>query len=651
MHDPNAEELRAEMQRLVTAGKLEGGASDAASALLGLFLGNLPDFLLLLSLDGTVLFMNRARAGVDIPSVLGHKLAEYYSAEADRIALERAFARVVATGENTSFENHARYTDGSEHAFLTRLAPVKLEGRVLALALASTELTEQKRIEEALRASVERDRVTLAATGMGLWSWDLEGHAVTWDAATCSIWGVTPETVPKDFPSYLALVHPDEREHHEAMIAEMRRTGVYPQLEHRILRPDGSVRRVLLRATVTRAEDGRVIKLMGGVLDVTEQREIEERSLQAQKIEAIGQLSAGIAHNFNNMLMIMLPSIELAMRNAAPSDASLLRSAHDAGLRAAELVRQLMILAGAPRTHTKQTEDVNALVERTVAICRRAFDCSIEIELRASPRPVFVLADSTQLEQVLLNLLINARDALSEAGRDAKRVRVQVDYDVAPPLGAFLRPAGYAAIRVSDNGIGMSAAVRERIYEPFFTTKDVGRGTGLGLSTARGIVVDHGGLLACESAEGRGTTFAVFLPIEERGPVPEPRSLTPEPFRALGRPTILVVDDEAPVRAVVSQMLEHSGFEVIPAGSGREALAIVGREDVRQRLSLVLLDFSMPDLSGKETRRELKVLAPELPVVYFSGFPLDDCSDVAAFIQKPTTYSELLNTVRRVLEP
>ena len=271
------------------------------------------------------------------------------------------------------------------------------------------------------------------------------------------------------------------------------------------------------QGSVVRAPDGSSERLVGGCLDVTEQREIEERARQTQKLEAIGQLSAGVAHNFNNMLMVILPNLELALAEVSAEQVPILQSAHDAALRAAELVRQLMTFAGRARSREKRVDDVRSLVDRTVVMCRRAFDPRIELTSHLSEHAEPVLADNMQLEQALLNLLINARDAVMDAKTDTMQVRVKVERIHGPVLRT-LKPhvepgRAYVCIRVVDNGIGMDGATQSRIYEPFFTTKDVGGGTGLGLSTARAILQEHGGVLECASVPGRGSTFSAYLPL------------------------------------------------------------------------------------------------------------------------------------------
>ncbi|HVU00328.1 MAG TPA: ATP-binding protein [Polyangiaceae bacterium] len=648
--DPQIERLRAELARLVSAASAAGGGAEQFVALFGLFLANVPDFIVMFAMDGTILFLNRARPGKTIAEVVGTNVFDYLGTESDRI--RAVIDRVAATGDTVSLESHARYTDGTKHDFLTRISPVVEGGRILALVSIATEITAQKQAEAALRDSEEKLRLAVAATSMGLWSWDAKKDEIAWDDAMCRIWGVTQDTAPRTREAYLRTIHPEDQALQRDAISRAVKSGDFPDRQYRVVRPDGTVRRTLSKASVTRAADGSIEKLVGGVLDITEQREFEDRVRQTQKLEAIGQLSAGVAHNFNNMLTVILPNIELAMADASPESASMLRSAREAALRAAELVRQLVAFAGRSRQTERRAEDVRLVVERAVTMCRRAFDQSIEVSVLCPPEEQPVLSDAAQLEQALVNLLINARDAVLESDVAPKKIAIEVERVQAP---ATELPEGldaerkYVAIRVVDNGVGMSAATSARLYEPFFTTKDVGKGTGLGLSTARATVREHGGVIDCRTVPGAGTTFALFLPLVAPVAPVEQATVGRDAPRS-GSHRILVIDDELPVREVTRRMLEREGYVVHVAASGREALALLADDALLRSIDLVLLDRSMPVQSGEAVRAELAKLAPRLKVAYFSGHADGVPGDVVGVVEKPVTYDGLMARVRELLE-
>jgi PAS domain S-box-containing protein len=513
---------------------------------------------------------------------------------------------------------------------------------------------ESDRRAVALRESEEKLRMTVDAAGVGLWSWDPGADVVTWEASLCAIFGLPPGSSPVGRDGFVARVHPDDRASTGAVVARGLAAGHWED-EYRIVRPDGAVRWVIATAKVMSRDNHDFV--LGAVLDVTERRQRDEQLRQAQKLEAVGQLTAGIAHNFNNMLMGLLPNLQLAVRSAPAELKPILKSAESSAERAADLVRQLMTYAGRNRPATRSIEPIGTLVAQTVAFCRRTLDRRIAFDERYVPA-ARASVDPAALEQAILNLVINARDALDDAAIEAAQVKVDVELvqTGAPELAG--RAGDYVRIRIGDNGIGMDAATRARIYEPFFTTKEVGRGTGLGLATTHAIVREHGGFMTCESTPGQGTTFALYLPhlpAIERVSGAEPLatdsarpSIAPSLVR--GTETILVVDDEAPIRHIVSLILEGAGFKPLLAASGQEALALLEDRAVAADVALVLLDVSMPGISGADLRSRLRELAPQAHVVYFTGYAFEAADAEDAVLEKPLTERTLLETIRGVLD-
>jgi two-component system cell cycle sensor histidine kinase/response regulator CckA len=290
-----------------------------------------------------------------------------------------------------------------------------------------------------------------------------------------------------------------------------------------------------------------------------------------------------------------------------------------------------------------------------VEICQRTFDRRIELGVTLPEEPAVVVGDPTQLEQVLLNILINARDALMEAQVVAPRVRIEVTRIAASANEIQAHDLSWrgdgVSVRITDNGAGMSAQTRHRIYEPFFTTKDVGRGTGLGLSTSLAIVKDHGGAIDCASEPGRGTTFTLYLPTNDaRGAGAEETRAHSDTTRSESPDAILVVDDEETVRRPVEQMLQRAGYKVYSAASGREALELLGDAAILREVKLVLLDLSMPGMPGSVVRREIRAIAPHLPVAYFTGYAIDSAEEADGVLEKPVGYEQLTTLVRQLLD-
>lgn len=340
--------------------------------------------------------------------------------------------------------------------------------------------------------------------------------------------------------------------------------------------------------------------------------------------------------------------MELLESHVPPDALPLLKSAEQSPQRAAQLVRQLMTYARRARAGSRTLEPISALVARAVDLCRSTFDKRISFDVRVASS-VHARVDAAQIEQAIVNIPINARDALTSKPIDDPRVTVTVEEvrSGAPELEG--RAGDFARIRVADNGVGMDAATAARIYEPFFTTKDSGKGTGLGLATTQTTVLEHGGFLVCDSVESLGTTFSLYLP-SEAPTADEARPASAAPVAARGTETVLVIDDEAPIRNVVSMMLQSAGFTTRAAASGKEALALLAERSVASEVALALVDVSMPGMSCRELRERLRAIAPQMRVVYFTGYAFEAPDEGDAVLEKPATVERVVRTIRTVLD-
>jgi two-component system, cell cycle sensor histidine kinase and response regulator CckA len=609
----------------------------------------LADLLVQSSVDGLFavdreyryMLWNRAMegfAGKRADEVLGQRAFDLFPFLRDLgldVAMGRALAGEAVTAEAVPHDP----PDGTRLYYDRFYTPLRSDDATIIGVLGVVrDVTSRRKVEQALRANEEQLRLAVEAAGVGLWSWDLRKNVVYWGDPLCAIFGLAPGAGPKTREEYFARIHPDDRPRSEKRLLRGVASGSWED-EYRVLRADGAIRWVLAKGSIV----GDVA--VGALLDVTERREREEQLRQTQKLEAVGQLTAGIAHNFNNMLMGILPNLESAARQAPPALEPLLRDAEQSAERAAHLVRQLMTYAGRNSPTERTVESISELVERTVVFCKTTFDQRIDFYERYD-RTARARVDSTQFEQALLNVLINARDALVDT--DAPRVRLSID--VVPKGASELgeREGEFVRIRIADNGLGMDPTTASRIFEPFFTTKPVGKGTGLGLATTRAIVVEHGGFLTCDSAPQRGATFSLYFPRELEA-LGSPRELPP-PTSVRGTELVLVVDDEPPIRRIVARMLTGAGFRAMVAASGDEALDLLADRKVVYELALVILDVSMPGLSGPELRERIRELAPHVRVLYFSGYSFDAPDSRDAVLEKPTTESQLLGKVREVLD-
>lgn len=514
------------------------------------------------------------------------------------------------------------------------------DGATPLLLMTSCDVSER---ESAARRRLEQEsrlRAAIASSGVGTYSWDLDRDEMLWDAGLFGILGRDPADAPDDYVDYLDYVHPDERALVARRVEVILETGVFEEFEHRVLRPDGELRHVVVRGTVLRHPDGRVHGIRGGVVDVTLREQLDAQLRHVQKMEAVGQLTAGIAHNFNNLLSVALPNLEMCHARAPEPLQQPLADVLHAVTRASELVRQLMRFARQepPDERERSEVDLGAIALRTAQICSATFGGGIAVDVAVTPSLPSVRARAGDIEQVLLNVCINARDALLEAETRTPRIAIAVSPS----------ETGSVRVTVTDNGPGVDEKVRARMFEPFFTTKEVHRGTGLGLATAYGIVIDHQGSIRCESTPGAGCTFVIELPAAAHAPQPEG---SPGSACAGRVERVLLIDDEAPVRRALRAVLEGHGYEVLEAADGSEGLTMFGEQPARG-LDAIVLDRSMPQLSGDEFLRALGADARRVPVLLLTGHAGDEPEreDVAAVLLKPVRASELLRTLRQVID-
>ncbi|MCC7263102.1 MAG: GAF domain-containing protein [Candidatus Latescibacteria bacterium] len=383
--------------------------------------------------------------------------------------------------------------------------------------------------------------------------------------------------------------------------------------------------------------------------DITARTQLEAQLRQSQKMEAVGQLTAGIAHNFNNMLQVISGNLHL-LHDQVPAALEVhLADAEQSAGRAADMVRQLMVFARPAGTYHPQPLDLAALLHHILAICRQTFDQRLQFEVHIAPQLPLAQGYTGQLEQVLLNLLLNARDALEAAANPAPRLRASLQLATPADLPADLESGSYLHLQLSDNGVGMDPDTQARIFEPFFTTKPVGKGTGLGLATVYAIVREHQGRILCTSKRGEGTTFSLLLPARSAAaPAAAPAAKSTSLPR--GTETLLLIDDEELVRRTLGRGLQRAGYRVLEGANGEEGLAIVQREG--KQLALVLLDLSMPGLSGLEVLERLGQLETRPRVVLLTGYAADPSQYAGAdeVLQKPLKIADLVHRVRQLLD-
>ncbi len=490
------------------------------------------------------------------------------------------------------------------------------------------------------RESSEWLRRALSAARLGTWEWDLKSGRVIWSREAMSIFGVGE--FGGDYQSWVKTVHPADVELAKDTVERaLRDRGAAEfRIEHRSLLADGSTVWVEGRGQVLREATGEPLAIIGVVQDITRRKELEYQLAQSQRLETVGRLAGGVAHDFNNLLTAIIGGISLAKTQASPAVQDDLQTALDAAERATGLTQRLLAFSKQRASDVRLLE-LNEVVESSQKMLARVLRDDIRLRVVLAPQRLAVRADLAQLEQVLVNLVVNAAEAMPSGGTVEISTRAEL-----VPQGHDKLPAGrYFVLCVTDPGTGMSEEQRERAFEPFFTTKP--HGVGLGLATSLGIVTRFSGTLQIESEPGCGTTIAVLLPEAK----PE-RKLSPAAgLAAMPSAKILIVEDDRAVRETTVRLLLRAGFSVSSAEDGAAALAALA---TCGHLDLVVTDVIMPEQSGPELVRAMRRARPDLAALYVSGYAGEalhehGLSQDDAFLQKPYMPSALIARIRELI--
>lgn len=544
----------------------------------------------------------------------------------------------------------------------------ELERRV-AERTAQLEVTAQR-----LRSSEQRRSIALAAGSMGSWDWNADTDELVWDAGQYLICGLD-ERFRLTTTAIASLLHPEDREATCASAASALKDGRTFQAEFRIIRPSGETRWCIASAVPSRNSQNQYYLLSGVTTDITErkyaeqalartneelERRIEDRTrereivlaqlFEAQKMDTIGHLTGGIAHDFNNLLMVILGSLELVCKRVDdPRALHLINNAIEGAQRGSALTQRL--LAFARKQELKPVPiDVANLVDNMKDLLVRAVGATVRITTSFPDSLPAIKIDPQQLEMALLNLAVNARDAM--AGGGSLVISAELAH-VAPSASGPLVHGDYVCLSLTDTGIGMDEETLLKATEPFFTTKGLGKGTGLGLSMVHGMTGQSGGALEVISSPGNGTTIKMFLPIAEEVPTSirtDLRDEVPVLIPNLPQLTVLVVDDDYLVRAGTTAMLDDLGYSVIEAGSGKEALLLLGQST---SIDLVIADYAMPEMTGDDLLKSIKERFPNLHTILASGYTelLDvDFGRGCVRLAKPFTQGELATAIWQTVE-
>ncbi len=531
-----------------------------------------------------------------------------------------------------------------DRAYLLRDA----KGRRLRMIGALTDLTARKRAEQALRDSEERYRMLFERNLAGVFRSSFAGGLLECNDALRRMFGYDSREEFYQVPTDKLFADPTQREEVRRLVLAQQQVANW---ESEMLRKDGSHFPALSNIVLLHDKTGQPIGLQGTVLDISETRKLQQQLFQSQKMEAIGALAGGIAHDFNNLLMVITSHSELLVAHLTGKDRYRATQVLEAARRATQLTRHLLTFSRKQAVNL-QLLDLNAVVRSFGSMLPRLIGENIELDFRLASELHAIRADPVQIEQVIMNLAVNARDAMPHGGRLCiETANFELDSGGEPRLG--IPPGRYAVLAITDNGSGMDANIQAHLFEPLFTTKEPGKGTGLGLATVYGIVQQSGGHIFVYSEVGHGTTFKIYLPwAVECGQAQA--SVRSTPAVPGGSETILLVEDEAALREAVAEFLQARGYAVLSACDGVEALQLAAVSS--DPIDLLLTDVVMPRMSGQKLHECLRRSRPDLRVLYISGYTettllQHGISDRSAyFLQKPVSFAALAQSVRQALD-
>ncbi|HWP83058.1 MAG TPA: PAS domain S-box protein [Bacteroidota bacterium] len=563
----------------------------------------------------------------------------------------RRLAREAIQGRSGILEFEIIGLKGTRRWMETHMVPLRgANGEISAVLGITRDTTERRKTAEALRQSEEKYRALFEESKDVVYISTPDGKLLDINPAGVELFGYSSkeEILRQDIP-HTFYVNPADR---QTLIKTLNEQGSIKDMEIRLRKKNGEEIIVLETSTCVRDSSGRPIAYRGILRDVTLQRKLEEEIRQAQKMESVGLLAGGVAHDFNNLLGGILgytSYLKMKINEEHPFFRHL-DTIERSALRAAELTSKLLAFARGGQYDVKPL-NLNAIVKETVGLLERSIDKAIVIQTILDEKLPTLEGDASQIQQVLMNLCINARDAMPNGGKllietnhitaDAEFARLHID----------ARVGRYVVLSVSDTGVGMDKQTMQRMFDPFFTTKEKGKGTGLGLSMVYGIVKTHGGFIRAYSEPGVGTTFRVYFPASEKQAIESAH--TSEEIGG-GTERILVVDDEDDVRGLVRNVLEGSGYTVFEASNGEEAATFYEKE--RESIDLVILDMIMPKMGGQETYGRLRQVNPNVRVLLSSGYSQDGIAreilqqGAVGFLQKPYRAEELLKKIRMALD-
>ncbi len=601
-----------------------------------------------------------AFANQALSTMLGYEAAEFLGIPFQRVVAPEflemwmdRYTKRIGEGPEPSGHYEVQFLrkDGERLWLELRATRFRWLGRPAVLGILR-DISERHAADERLRQSEERFRQVMESVSEVVWLTDIAKSQMLYvSPAYEAVWGRTCASLQDSPQDWIDAIHPDDRDRVLQDATTRQVSGDY-DVEYRIVRPDGQQRWIRDRAFPVHDSRGRPVRIAGVAEDITDRRRLEEQVRHTQKMESIGQLAGGVAHDFNNWLTVIFGYAEVLAERIGEDEYSTqaLAEIRRAGERAASLTRQLLAFSRKevlqPRVH-----DLNVIVRDTEKILERVLGEDVSARFQLAPQPLRALVDFSQWVQVLMNLAINARDAMPLGGRLIVETRAVTLQPAAIASHPILSPGDYGELTVRDTGAGMAPDVVARAFEPYFTTKGVGKGTGLGLSVVHGIVEQSRGAIAIDSQPGAGTTVRILVPLAAAAELRDADASTDR--RLNGHETILFVEDEASLRRIAVHGLRAQGYTVVEAADGREAIGILhGRRDI----DLLLTDVVMPEVGGRQVAELAASLYPDIKVLYMTGYTNDAVvrhgllEEGVNLLHKPYTPDGLYRAVREALE-
>jgi len=610
--------------------------------------------------DGRYLSVNQALArisGYNSPQEMIETISDSGRQEYADPERREEFKRLLDEhGVVRDFECEFYRKDGSRCWSLVNARAVRdAQGKTLYYEGTDQDITEQRRAIDAMRESEKRLSEAQRIARLGNWDWNVVTNSLYWSDEIYRIFGAPPQEFEASYETFLSFVHPEDRELVDRAVHEATQGKSSYDTEHRVIRRDGEVRNAHSQGEVFRDGSGKVVRMAGTLQDITESKKLEAQFKQAQKMEAVGRLAGGVAHDFNNLLSVIMGYTDLAEGLIASGKtiavADKIAQIRRAAERGASLTKQLLAFSRRQMVHPRIV-DLNKVVSSSADMLKRLIGEDVATSFKPEENLWMVKVDPGQIEQILMNLTVNARDAMPTGGRIVMETANITADEHYVSQHAPMNPGAYVMLSFADTGTGIAAENLPLIFEPFFTTKETGKGTGLGLATVYGIVKQNRGHIQAYSEPDKGTIFRIYFPREEGAETVQP-SREPAAIRR-GTETVLLVEDEAHLRGLIAALLEEGGYRVLLAESGAAALALA--QDNKEAIDLLLTDVIMPGMSGVELCKRMQELRPGTRVLCMSGYtgdhlhPYGQFESEKTFLQKPFTNIELLKKLRAILD-